>query len=1140
VHNSESPAPHPPRQDYPIEEVCTLAGISQGEIGGILFRDGPFPGRYALRGAIAERRGSVDAGRVFTPHGASEEICVSLMMLPTKLLSRHPPADVSSARPSLELQVEFRIFGFLEVHHHGKQVKLGGPRQQVALAMMLLEPGKVIPMSRLIDAIWDGDPPTTARAQVQICVSNLRRSMVAVGVRGLIETYSHGYLLRLSDSTLDLREFEAAVAAGRRSLTAGNPAEAAAQFRSGLALWRGPVLGNISSALVQNSVVHIEQLRLSVLESCLQVELLTGPVEDLVGELDRLTGEYPLRERFRALLMTALYRAGRRAEALEVYRSTHSTLSGELGIEPGGELKELHQAMLLGHQVPDAPGLAVPAWLPQQAARPRLLPADIPDFTGRAKTVDAIVKRVTAAASSRQSDHAVPVHVLFGQGGAGKTTFAVHIAHQLADQFPDGQLFARLRVGGQSACPYDVLGRFLRALGVDGSSLPDGIEERAEMYRNLLNERKVLVVLDDAISHEQIAPLLPGSSTCAVLVTNRKRLAGLAAANRYEIGAFSQRTAMELLTRVVGADWIKAEPEAAETLCRLCGNLPLTLRIVAARLTARPHWSVAGLVERLASESRRLDELSYGDMSVRASIEVSYNSLSPDARRLLRLLALSEAPDFAAWVGAPLLQVDVVSAAELMEELVESYLIDAKQGPAVEPVRYRFHDMTLPFARERLLREESPQERHAALERLLGALLYLVDEARRREYSGDYLISASMASRWRLPEQVTSQLLQDPLTWYERERLSITMGVGQAAASGLVEHSWDLAQRAVTLFETCSYFRDWRTTHEVALEAACRAGDRRGEAAMRCSLGSLYMSEQRNSLAAAQFAQAGQIYADLGDEYGAALVMRNGAILERRGGNLERALIRSRTALEVFRAVGDHVGQAHVLHNMAQVWLDYGAEDIAGALLDQAAAICRQTGNRRVHAQVQRQLGDLRLRQGDLDQAADAYSTVLSIVRESHDRVGECYALLGIGRVDIRRGRPDSAERLLAGVLKAAEEVGDLLAESMVALALAEANLAATRLGAAADCADRALRQCERAGAVLLTVQVLLVRGKIHRAADEAAQASRAWDRARQILEKVHLNGAVTLSAELNLLQTCAGPAVPAVPSRWSTSRCSR
>jgi DNA-binding SARP family transcriptional activator len=1011
--------------------------------------------------------------------------------------------------------VEFMILGALDVRHDGKEVKIGGPRQRIALAMMLLEPGKIIPLSRLIEAMWDGEPPATARAQVQICISNLRRTMAAVGGPDLIDTHSHGYLIRLDSSTLDLHEFQAAGGAGRRALAEGDAVSAAAQFRAALSLWRGPALLNISSALVENSVTHIDELRLSVTESCLQAELLAGQFEHTVAELARLTSEYPLRERFRALQMTALFRLGRQAEALEVYRSTHSTLTSELGIEPGKELQDLHQMILSGDALPDSPGLAVPVPAPPQPPRPHLLPAAIPDFTGR----DDIVKALTTAVADGQQGYAVPVNVLFGQGGAGKTTLAVHIAHRLAAQFPDGQLFARLRVGERSMSPSEVLGRFLRALGVDGSSLPEGIEERAEMYRDLLSGQRILIMLDDAVSEQQVHPLLPGSPTCIVLVVSRRRLMGLPANNRYEIGALSRDDAIQLFSRIVGQDRVEAEPEASDALSQLCGDLPLALRIVAARLAGRPRWSVASLVERLTDESRRLDELSYGDMGVRASIALSYEGLSPEAQRLLRMLALLEAPDFAPWIGAPLLQVDVQRAADLMEELAESYLIEAKQDPAVEPVRYRFHETIRPFSRERLLRNDSPQERLAALERALGAVLYLTEEAHRREYSGDYLISQSGALRWQLPEWLTSELLADPLAWFERERLSIVMGVRQASASGLSEHAWDIAQHAVTLFETCSYFRDWLDTHEAALQAASRAGDRLGEAVMRYSLGSLYLFEQRNTLAAEQFAEAESIYASLGDEYGVALVMRNAAILERRMGKLAQALAHSQAALEVFRAVGDYVGQAHVLHNLAQVWLDYGADDTAGEMLEEAAAICQRIGNRRVYAQVQRQVGDLRLRCGDLGQAAEAYGSVLSIVRESRDRVGECYALVGLSRVDIQRGQPESAERVLVELLETAEEIGDLTVESMAALALAEAQVAAGKLSAAAGHADRALRQCERAGSVLLTVQVLTVRGKIYSAVGEHSLASAVWERAAQTLETLQLGGPVPISVELENLR---------------------
>lgn len=1016
--------------------------------------------------------------------------------------------------------MDFRILGQLEVAQGRELINIGGPRQQTVLAMLLLEPDKVIPLTRLIDAMWNGEPPATARAQVQICVSGLRRTLMAAG-GDIIGTRSPGYLLRLEGSSLDLHDFETIAASGRQALGAGDPALAAAGFRHALSLWRGPALSNVSSSLVQNSVAHLNERRLAVLEECLEAELSIGQPRDVIDELMKLANEYPLRERFRALLMIALHRASRQAEALEVYRATHATLASELGIEPGSELRELHQRILSGEPVtgPSPPAPAAAGSPRPAVAVPRLLPAAIPDFTGRTRLASAIVTTVSAAAADREAGYAVPVNVIFGEGGVGKTTLAIHVAHQVAAQFPGGQLFARLRAGDRQVDPADVLGRFLRALGMQGSSLPDDIEERAEIYRNLLGQRRILVVLDDAVSQQQIAPLLPGSSSCSVIVTSRQRLTGLPVANRYEVGVFSRRTAVELLTRIVGGPRIEAEPDAVSELCELCGYLPLATRIVAARLAARPHWTVAGLVGRLVNESHRLDELSYGEMGVRTSIAVSFESLSPDARCLFRRLALSGAPSFAPWTGSPLLETDALHAADLLEELAEAYLIDREQGPATEPVRYRFHDMTRPFAQERMRVEESPQERRAALERYAGALLFLATEAHCREYSGNYLHLTSHASHWPLPAKLTGQLLADPLAWYEQERLSIVAGVRQAAAAGMVEHSWDLALCAVTLFEARAYFSDWRETHEIALRAACRAGDLRGEAAMRYSLGSLHLFQQQSGQAMRQFERAWRLYKELGDQHGAALVLRNMAILDRRDGRLEQALARSEEALGVFQLVGDRVAEAHVLHNMAQVRLDYGDDGLAGDLLDRAARICTQTGNRRVYAQVQYQLGNLRLRGGNLDGAVAGFSSALSIAREAQDRIGECYGLAGLAQAEIGRGRLELARRLLAGALETAGGTGDMLVESRVALALAAAELACGQLQAAAGHTEQALHNCEYMDASPVTAQALVLRGKIHRAAGETAEARQAWERAAALMSTMELRGAVMLSAELANLQ---------------------
>lgn len=1105
--------------------------------------------------------------------------------------------------------LEFCVLGHLEVSANGRPVQLGGARERTVLAMLLLEAGHVIPVERLIDAVWDDDPPVTSRGQIQICISNLRRRILAGGGEDLIETRRPGYLLRVPAGTLDLHRFEAEVVKGHAALAAGDPAASARILRDALDLWRGPALADVDSTLVQQGVGRINERRLAVLGESLNSGLIAGEQHRLIGELTSLVAQYPLHEHFRALLMIALYTAGRQAEALDAYRKVREVLQGELGIDPGSELRGLHRAMLAGtFSLPGASGdtttpgrparsaagpeqddgsrsgrsvrkdhdgdadrgglpaaLTEPAHLPAAAPHapgafadpesadpaahesapaqeeaqafvrgeepkrraPSLLPADIPDFTSRSETVDDIVRQISGD-ERRPGDQAVRVCVIVGQGGAGKTTLAVHVAHLLAPDFPDGRLFAHLRVGDRPANPSDILERFLRALGVVGPSLPKSLEERAELFRDLVSGRRVLIVLDDAMTERQVTWLLPGTAECSVIVTSRQRLTGLPSAGRVEIGALSESGAAALLARYVGEARVVAEAASVAELSQLCGRLPLALRICAARLAARPHWSVADLVDRLLDESRRLDELNHGEMQVRASISLTYDSLPDDARLLFRRLALLDVPNFAAWVGSPLLQVDVLRAQEALEVLAEAYLIDATPGPGGQ-VRYSFHDIMRPFAQERLA-EESSEERLGALERWLGAMLSLTGEAHRREYAGGYLERRSSATRWRLPDRLVERLLSDPLSWYEQERTSIVAAVRQASAAGLVEHCWDLALSSVTLFEAYSYFGNWRETHEIALKAACRAGDQHGEAAMRYSLGSLHMFEQSTDPAMRQFERARTLYHELGDEHGAALVLRNMAYLDRLTGDISSAQERWEEALGVFQVTGDRIAEAHVLHNMAQVHVDCGETATALRLLERAEAICNEVGNRRVTAQVQNRLGALHLRVGRLDDAHVSYTSVLDSVRVTGDRVGECYALLGLATVDLRRGEPGSARAMLTEALELAVRAGARMVEGRIALALAEVLLTSD-LDAAPEYVERALTGFEAIGATLDRARAMVLRGRVHAAAGRPQGARADWQAAAGMLSGLRTEkGGVALVEEVRrLLHTLAdgGVALP-------------
>jgi DNA-binding SARP family transcriptional activator/tetratricopeptide (TPR) repeat protein len=1014
--------------------------------------------------------------------------------------------------------MEFRILGPLEVSRENAIINIGGPRQQTVMAVLLLEANHVVPVDRLIRAVWDEEPPTTARGQVQICISALRRQIWTTENQQVIRSRPPGYLLEVDDAALDADVFESGVAAARSARMAGEMPRAAAGFRGALALWRGEALSGLTSRLVQQSVTQLNERRLGVLEERLECDLLLGLHQDLVGELVWLVEEHPLRERLRALLMTALYRAGRQAEALDAYRRARGTLMDELGVEPGDELRRLHHAILNGDPVPEPvpePARA-PAVLTRggQAPVPRLLPTAIPDFTGRRRLVDSLVAKAAEAGMASSIRQAVGIIVIVGRGGAGKTTLAVQAAHRLAGTFPDGQLFARLRFGDQPVNPADLLERFLRALGV-GGPVPEGTEERAEMYRSLLGERRMLIVLDDAMSEQQVSALLPGSSQCSVIVTSRKRLTGLSAAQRVEVGGFSHRSAVVLLTRIVGSARIEAEPDAVTALCELCAYLPLALRIVAARLAARPHWGVTDLVERLEDESRRLDELSHGELGVRASISLTYDTLSVDAQRLFRRLALLEAPSFASWVAAPLLETEMLHAQDVLEELAEAYLLDTEPGGATGLTRYRFHDIMRPFARERLAADEDQTDRHKALERLLGALLNLVGAAHRREYSGDFLMLRSGASRWPLPDSLVRRVLTSPLAWYEDERLSIVAAVRQAAASGLTEHSWELALSTVALFESRAYFGDWRETHETALKAVCRAGDRWGEAAMRYSLGSLDMFERHHDQADRQLSRSLALHQQLGDRYGAALVLRNLAYLDRMNGNLERALARWDEALGTFQVMGDRIAEAHVLHNLAQVRLDFGEDELARELLDRAMAICDDLGNRRVGAQVLHRLGELYARRGQLDQAASAYRKVLSSVRESADRVGECYALLGLAAVSLESGRAADATRTLDDAQNLADAIGEQMLQARVALARARAALGSGVLAEAAEHAGRAEHGFAKLKASMLCAEALFVRGQVCLEAGETEAAVVAWQSSAALLSTLDPRITASLAAEL-------------------------
>ncbi|SFD53469.1 AfsR/SARP family transcriptional regulator [Streptomyces aidingensis] len=684
--------------------------------------------------------------------------------------------------------MEYRILGPLEVRDDQAAVEIGGTRQRTVLALLLLEAGRIVPTDRLVDGLWDEEPPATSRSQIHICISALRRRLS--GDRGkFIDTRAPGYRLRVAGGELDLHSFEAHLAAARAAVKDGAPLRAAGELRSALALWSGPALAGIGSRLVRRAAAALDEKRLAAHEECLALELEhgSGAPQDLAGELAALVAAHPLRERPVALLMTALHRAGRQAEALEEYRRARERFTGELGIEPGEELRDLHQRVLT-HD----PALSRPAGLRPALVRsrgPRRLPADIEDFTGRRSSLARLLD-----APEPQDGTAVPTAVISGRAGVGKTALAVHAAHRLAPEFPDGQLFARLSGPGAPARPEAVLGRFLRAYGVSDQDIPDGLEERAETYRDCLADRRVLIVLDDAVSESQVFPLLPGSSRCRVIVTSRRPLTGLPAAVRVGLAPLTESSALELMARIAGGARIGTDRQAALALCEACGHLPLALRLAAARLSTHPHRTAGDLAARLHGDARWTEEL-----LDRTGARHTYAGLSAEARRLFRLLPLIEAADFAPWAGAPLLDTGVAQSEALLDELAEAHLLDIRPHPT--GTRYWLPGWIRGFARGLLAAEEPEVSRRKALERLLGALLFLSAEAHRRLGGHHLHLAGNGASRWELPVPLVERLIGDPAGWYRQERSWVLAAVRQATAGGFPEHAWGLAMCTVTLLE---------------------------------------------------------------------------------------------------------------------------------------------------------------------------------------------------------------------------------------------------------------------------------------------------------------------------------------------------
>lgn len=613
----------------------------------------------------------------------------------------------------------YRLLGPLEVKHDGEPLSFS-PRQRIVLSMLLVEPNRVVAVERLVDAVWDTTPPSTAKEQIRICVSSIRKKLIAEGLPNTIVTRPPGYFITCTQGNLDLLAFESLVSSGRADAVRHRYAEAAEAFSRALALWRGRPLAGVNSQLIESIGVGFDERRLAVAEEYVAAQLQLGDGQEparqheLISELGELVAANPFREQLRAQLMIALHRAGRRVEALGTYRSGRQLFVEKLGLEPGRELLRIEQAILRGDDetvLGPAPNHAL---TPATTAVPRLLPADVGDFVGRA---DLVERMRDALSSQRTGSRTIRLVAVHGRPWLGKTSLVVHAAHLLSDEFPDGQLFVQLGGSRQTVGPGEVLRRFLGALGVTVPAIPGSPEERAEMYRNLIGDRRVLVVLDDAANEKQVLPLLPGNTGCAVVVTSRVKLTNLPGATFIGVGPMSRPDSVALLTHVLGPDTALIESADLGRLAELCADEPLALRLAAARLAARPHWPVSRLVERMRNDHHRLEELSHGGLDLVTTIRQTYDRLNEQAQLLLRRASLLGTAGFASWVCAPMLDMTEDAADDALAELVNAGLLDVARETNGQ-VRFHLRGLLRAFARTQLAAKDPHVERVAVLRRI--------------------------------------------------------------------------------------------------------------------------------------------------------------------------------------------------------------------------------------------------------------------------------------------------------------------------------------------------------------------------------------------------------------------------------------
>ncbi|MFC4033664.1 BTAD domain-containing putative transcriptional regulator [Streptomyces polygonati] len=907
--------------------------------------------------------------------------------------------------------LRFAVLGPVRAWRGSEPIGTGAPQQRALLAALLLRGGRTATASELLDAVWGENPPNTALAALRSYAFRLRK---ALGPTALI-TDSGGYALHVATDALDSAMVERLVTEADQRRAAGETAQARELLGQALDLWHGEPLAGLPGPYAETQRSRLAEWHIGLIETRLELDLELGAHAEAVSELTALSADHPLRERLRALLMLALYRSGRQAEALGVYADTRRLLAEELGIDPSPELAELHQRILEAD-----PSLAAPAGMGTgvpEVVRPAQLPATVADFTGRAAFVAELGQQLAEAS---KGSGVMAVSAVAGIGGVGKTTLAVHVAHEARESFPDGQLYVDLQgTDPRPAEPEAVLGAFLRALGVPNPAIPDSLAERAALYRSTLDGRRVLALLDNAYDAAQIRQLLPGTPGCAALVTSRVRMVDLAGAHLVDLDVMSPEEALSLFTKIVGEERTSSERQAALDVVGACGFLPLAIRIAASRLAARRTWTVSVLANKLADQRRRLDELRAGDLGVKATFALGYGHLSAAQARAFRLLSLTDGPDISLAAAAAVLDLDHYRTEELLEALVDISLIES-----AAPARYRFHDLLRLYARECAERDETEQERCQALSRLLDFYLASSTCAYELENPRDRVLE-------HLAPAVHPGLVfgsrEDALEWMFAEAQGLLAAVQQAADSGCegpMRRAVDLLLAAQDLMESGVYARQYEQAARALVATAHACGDRLVEGRARVLVAQLLRMVARFAEADEEARRAMVVGLSVGDPVTCSYAPNLRGSIAHQAQRFEDCADFHRTALGAFRDDGNRHGEASALSNLARAQLSLGESEAAVASSGQALAIYRElnAGFR---------LGNglytmaIVLAQADrLDDSLASLTEALQIFRDSRQRFWEGMTLFRLAEAHLSAGRRRESASHAEQALVILREVG--------------------------------------------------------------------------------------------------------------------